>query len=146
MTNNNKPVYVIDASLVLKWFCEHDEEDLEKARLLRNKYLNFEIELVCPELLIYEVCNVLRYKKILNDYLLEEAILSIYNMDFLYSATENIMQQSVKFAKKYDITVYDATYLGFSNHYNALFITADKKLYRLIKENSNVILLKDYEN
>ena len=57
--------YVIDASVVIKWFSESNEDDLIKAELLRNDYLDRKIYLIAPDILISEISNALSYNVIL---------------------------------------------------------------------------------
>lgn len=55
-------MFVIDASVVIKWFIE--EKDSAKAVLLKEKHINGKTILIAPDLLIYEVANVLLFSKI----------------------------------------------------------------------------------
>lgn len=63
MTALGKKRYVADASVILKWFSQTGESELGKAIRLRDDYKDGTIELYAPELLVYEVANVLRYKE-----------------------------------------------------------------------------------
>lgn len=44
--------YVIDASVILKWFSQADENNLDKALQLRKEFRERNINLYAPELLI----------------------------------------------------------------------------------------------
>ncbi len=52
---------ILDASVVAKWFLE--EEFTETALRLRDEYAEERIDITLPDLLLYEIANVLRYKK-----------------------------------------------------------------------------------
>ena len=52
-------MYVLDASVILKWFLE--EENSEKAITLKDGHSRGEFLVVIPDLAIYEVANALRY-------------------------------------------------------------------------------------
>ncbi|MEM4766042.1 MAG: type II toxin-antitoxin system VapC family toxin, partial [Nitrososphaerota archaeon] len=52
-------ILVLDASVAVKWF--NVEPLREKALIIRDRYVNGEIELIAPDLLYYEVANALRY-------------------------------------------------------------------------------------
>jgi len=54
-----RPVSVLDASVVLKWFV--DEYDSDKAAQLKEEYYSGEREIIVPDLLLFEVANALRY-------------------------------------------------------------------------------------
>jgi predicted nucleic acid-binding protein len=94
--------------------------------------------------LIYEIANVLRYKSELDEQLILKAILSIYEMRILKSVNQKIMENAVKLARKYGITVYDSTYLSFAQHIGCYLITADKKLFQKIKDLPGVIYINEY--
>lgn len=136
--------YVIDASVILKWFSQAGESDLDKALQLREDFRERNIDLYAPELLIYEIANVLRYKKILNEDIIHKAISSIYDMEILMPVNAGIMTQAVTIARQYHITVYDSSYLGFAQSVGCHLITADKKLYQKIKELPGIIFVSDY--
>jgi len=52
---------ILDASVILKWFIE--EKDTDKALKIRDDYVAGKIDIEIPDLLIYELANVLRYKQ-----------------------------------------------------------------------------------
>ena len=136
--------YVIDASVILKWFSQAGESDLDKALQLREDFRERNIDLYAPELLIYEIANVLRYKKILSEDLIHKAISSIYDMDILMPVYPEVMSRAVTIARQYHITVYDSSYLSFAQSVGCHLITADKKLFQKIKELPGIIFISDY--
>jgi len=136
--------YAVDASVILKWFTQDRESDLEKALQLRKNFKERKIDLLCPELLIYEIVNVLRYKDDLEEKLILKAILSIYEMEILISVNQKIMENALRLARKYGITVYDSTYLSFAQNLGCHLITADKKLFQKIKYLPGIIYISEY--
>ena len=136
--------FVIDTSVVLKWFSQSGESDLKKATQLRKDFNERKIDLYAPELLIYEIANVLRYKKILNEDIIHKAISSIYDMDILLPVNHVVITHAVTIARQYHITVYDSSYLSFAQSVGCHLITADKKLYQKIKGFPGVVFISDY--
>lgn len=136
--------YVADASVILKWFSQFGESDLEKALRLRDDYSEGIIEIYAPELLVYEIANVLRFKETIADKLISEAISSIYDMDIVMPVNSRIMAEAVRLARKHAITVYDSCYLSFAREIGGLLVTADLKLYQKIQNLSGVIYIADY--
>jgi len=136
--------YAVDASVILKWFTQDRESDLEKALQLRKNFKERKIDLLCPELLIYEIVNVLRYKDDLEEKLILKAILSIYEMEILISVNQKIMENALRLARKYGITVHDSTYLSFAQNLGCHLITADKKLFQKIKYLPGIIYISEY--
>jgi predicted nucleic acid-binding protein len=55
-----KMMYVIDTSVVVKWFVKEKDSDVALEILEHYRSGNFTI--IVPDLLIYEFTNVLRYK------------------------------------------------------------------------------------
>jgi len=72
MTIPGRRRYVTDASVVLKWFSNIGENDLKKALKLREDFRRRKIDIYAPELLIYEIANVLRFKEALNEKLIHK--------------------------------------------------------------------------
>jgi len=144
MTIPGRRRFVTDASVVFKWFSNTGESDLEKAFELREHFRQRKIDIYAPELLIYEIANVLRYKNALHEKLIHKAISSIYDMDILLPVNLQIMTTAVTLARKYSITVYDSTYLSFALIAGCQVVTADKKLYQKIKDFPGIILISEY--
>jgi len=136
--------YVIDASVVLKWFSQSGENDIDKSIQLREDFRERNIDLYAPDLLIYEIVNVLRYKRVLNEDIILKAISSIYDMDILLPVNPGVMSRAVTIARQYHITVYDSSYLSFAQSVGCHLITADNKLYQKIKGLPGVIFISDY--
>jgi len=145
MTALGKKKYIADASVILKWFSQTDESEVEKALRLRNDYKDGTVELYAPELLIYEIANVLRYKGTLKEELISKALASIYDMDILMPVNLQIMTTAVRFARKFGITVYDSTYLSFAFEAGGHLLTADKKLYKKIEDSPGILYISEYE-
>lgn len=73
-----KKMYVLDASVLIKWFS--DEEYTDIALKLRDDFFKGNIELVVPDLLLYEVSNALRYNPNFDENDVVEAVDSLYDM------------------------------------------------------------------
>jgi predicted nucleic acid-binding protein len=144
MTITGKRRFTSDASVILKWFSRSGESELERALQLRDDFKNRKIELYAPELLVYEIANVLRYKETIKEELIYRAISSIYDMDILYPVNLPIMTSAVALARKYSITVYDSSYVSFAQIVGCPLITADKKLYQTIKELPGILYISEY--
>ncbi len=127
---------VIDASVIVKWFL--DEEDSEKARVIRSNLEKEEISIIVPPLLFLEILNSLKYNKVK-----EQNIISankiLFGLDFdIKDLNEEIMLKTIENSVKYNITIYDALYVTLAQIHGTFLITADKKLYKI----PNVIALE----
>lgn len=119
---------VLDASVVIKWFQE--EGDSEKARVFEKKHINGEVVVAVPDILLYEVTNVLRYKKNITEEGGLKALYILTSMElqaFTFSPWE--LKEVFSFARLYDVSVYDALYVILAKHLHCEFVTADEKLY-----------------
>jgi len=133
---------VIDASVAVKWFVE--EEYSDQAIKLKDLHVKGEIDLVAPSLIYYEVLNALRYSGVFK---LEELGLIARLLEDLqirlYPPRSVVMARAVELSLKYDITVYDASYLSLAEHLNTVVYTADKELLRKISGFKRAIHIKD---
>ncbi len=126
MEKLKKPV-VVDASVVLKWFIP--EEDTVHALKLREAHLQGRLVLAAPELLSYEVANVLRYHPDISQAAIRENIEALFNLGVvLVPPSIVLLDSSVRIAHQFDISVYDASYIALGVEVGASIITADDKL------------------
>jgi predicted nucleic acid-binding protein len=130
---------VVDASVVVKWFV--NEEYSEKAIRIRDKYINGEISIMAPKILIFEVLNALYYKQLFSENELVEIseALDAYSFD-LYSLEGEYSRKTVEVTFKNNITIYDSSYISLAIIKNAFMITADEDFIKKLRENySNYI-------
>lgn len=131
---------VLDASVIIKWFTQ--EEKREQAINLRENYINGEIEIVVPDLLLYEISNALRFNSNFQEEDIKEAIQSLFDMEIsIIVPVPEILQKTINIAYSKEITIYDALYIALAQIIDFDFITADEKLYEKLKDNKNVYLL-----
>jgi len=132
---------VLDASVILKWFLPEDKSS--EAKFLREKHLKNEITICLPQLLVFEIANALVNKNelLLSDINLAIEILFFTNPKF-FDCVEELIQETAKIARKYKITVYDASYIALARALSCKFITADKKLFNKIRTLRFVKLLE----
>jgi len=135
--------FILDSSVVIKWFSE--EEDTATALEFREGYIQGELEIVTPDLLLYEIANALRYNKNVNENDVKEAVDSLIKLGInIVVPTKDIMDSAISLAFKFDITLYDAYFLALAKELNFICVTADKKLYAKVKELVFVKLLEDF--
>jgi len=145
MNAQGRMKFVVDASVILKWFSQDREKDLEKALRIREDFRARKIDLYAPGLLIYEAANVLRYKEAIKDELILKAIDSIYAMDILIPVNHQIMKNALKLARQHEITVYDSAYLSCAQYSGCYLITADKRFYQKLKDVPGIMYISGYE-
>ena len=117
---------VVDASVVLKWLLE---EPVGKAQEVLEKHLSGADLLVAPELLPYEVGNVLVTKTGLSSQEALDLFGYFLGLDIqTYSLGSEEYRSSLDLAHKHKLTVYDASYVALAQALDTKLVTADKKL------------------
>lgn len=121
---------VVDTSVVYKWFSPENEELLQEAlTLLKNPG-----SIIAPDLIIYELANswatktklkTQQIKTFLKD--LEETEIKIEPVNF------DLVRKAVEFSKKYQVSVYDASYAALAQEKGCDFVTADSKFVSKVK-------------
>lgn len=137
---------VIDASVVVKWFIE--EIDSDKARFLRDKFIDGKIELIAPSLLYFEVLNALKYSQLFDRSELDDAGESLENYGFnVITIKDEIRKHMIKIAVDHEMSIYDASYLGLSIGLGKIYCTADEKIIKKLPSTlkKNVKNLKQVE-
>jgi len=136
-----KEALVLDASVIAKWF--YDEEHTDKALEIRKEFFTGEIDIIVPELVLYEVSNALRYNKDIPRRDKREMIDDLSLIDFKVVRFSNkIASMALKMALDTDTTIYDSTYLAVAKLNKCPLITADKKYVKKIRS-KDVIFIGD---
>ncbi len=137
--------YVMDTSVVIKWFSEHNETDITNALAIRNEILESKISLIVPSLLFYELANALRYnnKFTVND--VKNAVKSVIDMGFnVKTVTNDLIKRAIEIAFEFNITVYDSCFLVLSQIEKKNLITADYKFIERVKSFKNITKLSEF--
>lgn len=146
MIQVERRTYIIDASVALKWYYQEKEREVKQAFKLREDYQQRKIDMYAPDLLVYELANVLRNKQDLEESYIRDAIESIYEMRILKPPIQETMKEAIKLALQYNASVYDAVYLAFAKEQRSGFITADRQFYLKVKQIPLVIFIAEYHS
>jgi predicted nucleic acid-binding protein len=132
---------VLDASVVLKWLFD-DEDGAERASGLKDAHVAGHEIVAVPDLLFYEIGNVLTTKTRLSEAAMGEAFSLLWEFSLeRFDLGLEEFQGSLALARKYKIALYDAAYIELSRRLKCSFVTADKKLYEKVKSIKTVKLL-----
>lgn len=133
--------YVLDASVVIKWF--RLETDRDKSLTFQKLLLDEMIDLFEPDLLFYEITNVLKTKSKASEQSVKKLIDLMFGYNFtVIHPSKNLFYQANKLAFRYEITIYDATYLALTSELGGYLITADRKFFNQIKSCKRAVLLE----
>lgn len=132
---------VLDASVVLKWIFD-DEAGADPAVRLKDGHVAGHEIIAVPDLLFYEIGNVLATKTRLSEAAIAEAFSLLWDFSLeRFDLGFEEFQGCLALSRKYTITLYDAAYIELSRRLKCSFVTADKKLYEKVKIIKSVELL-----
>ena len=138
MTTRFPESALLDSSVVLKWF-RRDEVWRDVALQPRLAYIEGRIVIYVPDLLTYEIANVLRFKPDLSQGQVQAALNSLYDMQIrIVKGSREVVKEAIHLAYLYDVTVYDAAFVAIAENLSVPFFTADDKLSQKPAKASNV--------
>ena len=131
--------------MLLKWVLPgEDEPGAGSALALLDESLAGGVELVVPQLWLYEVGNTLvrRFPNQANDFLTSL-------IDFRLSEARpdsRWRKQTVSLAVSYGVTFYDAAYHAVALIRDGMFVTADERYVRRASNGGNIVLLRHWNS
>lgn len=131
--------------MLLKWVLPGDDEPGAGAALgLLDEALAGAVELVVPQLWLYEVGNTLvrRFPGQANEFL-------AFLIDFQLTEVQPDSiwrKQTVSLAVSYGVTFYDAAYHAVALIRDGMFVTADERYVRRASNGGNVVLLRHWNS
>lgn len=132
---------VLDASVVLKWIFD-DESGADRAGRFKDEHVAGRDVVAAPDLLFYELANVLATKTRLSERAIAQAFSLFWEFELeRFDLGEADFLEGLALSRKYAITLYDASYLLLAKRLKCTFVTADKKLYERAKTLKMVQLL-----
>ena len=133
-------IFVPDASVILKWAIGLESElDREKAIHILDAWVGNNIELVLPELWVFEVGNVLG--RMVPDSALEK-METLLEFRFKTKELDKETCKSIfELMKDLSVSFYDASYHALAQRMGGVFITADDKYYQQARARGNIEIL-----
>ncbi len=124
---DNAVEFVVDSSIVVKWFLNERGSDL--AIEIRDRFATNQIKLIVPTLLFYEVMNALRFSGSfdIQDLRIASRSLSDYQFE-IWRPVGKLLELSSQLSLEKDLTIYDACYVGLANRTGSKVITEDAEL------------------
>lgn len=135
---------VVDSSVVFKWLVHEESPDASNASSLRNRFIYQEFKVVVPNLLLYEISNIFVWKTSLSPTDVENVWAKFKSLKLSFiEPTVQFVEKCLNIAQKYQLTIYDCSYIVLAQDYGCDMVTADKKLVRQVNL-SYVKLLSEY--
>lgn len=146
MITAHHAAYVLDASVIVKWFLHHQETDRDKALALRDMHVVGRTKLYIPRLALLEVLNAIRFNSKADEEDGATALETLQNLQLeINSGDIDVLQKSNAIAWSYKITIYDALYVALAEQIGYPLITADEAMVKKLKGHSTVVSLRDLE-
>jgi predicted nucleic acid-binding protein len=134
--------YVVDTSVVVKWFSTAGEADLNWALQLRQEIFEGNCQVFIPDLALYELGNALRFNPNFSAADVIAAMHSLIDMNLIIRPVESkILSMAIQSAFQYEVTLYDAYFLALAVETDFRLITADYKFYQKVTEVGSVVRL-----
>jgi predicted nucleic acid-binding protein len=137
-------MYVVDASVVTKWFVDQNLSDMaERVQAASGP-------LLAPQLMISEVTDALRKHVRVNDITLNQASTALESLPSWFSEIVPMQALScpaLTIARRLEHSAYDCFYIALAESRSASLVTADTRLVNRVartKYKSHVIHLADW--
>jgi predicted nucleic acid-binding protein len=138
--------YVVDASVLVKWFLHHQEADRDRALALRDLHISGQSKIYIPQLALLEVINAIRFSPKADEEAGEIALETLQDLNLEFKPSEgDLMGKTNAIAWAYKITIYDALYVALAEQAGYPLITADEKMVNKLKGHSIVVPLRDLQ-
>lgn len=126
---------VVDSSVVFKWFRQKgDEPRVDEAVGLLEHHLQGGIQIHAPDLLVYEVGNILRFKGHLTKSSPAAIIKDLFNLRLIiHPIGPRLAAETLDLTMEYRATYYDSAFLALARILDCPFVTADEALTRQAK-------------
>lgn len=136
--------WVIDTSVVVKWFYGGNEELLHQSDKLLADVTDWRIRVTAPDILVYELSNALLLGKKLSIVETQRHLREFFKLPIeIIPIDTSLIHETVAIAQQNGISIYDASFVALANLTDSLLITADPKHHGKIKDGT-VVLLQDY--
>jgi len=136
--------YILESSVIFKWFSYENEKNVDKALSILDMYRENKLEIIIPELVIYEVSNALRYNNNFSSIETRKIISTLINLELnTIGLSSRVIDSTIRIAYEENITIYDAVFISLSNIMKIPLISANPRHHKLLKRR-NIISLEDF--
>jgi predicted nucleic acid-binding protein len=138
--------YVVDASVLVKWFVHHQEADRDRALALRELHISGRSTIYIPQLALLEVLNAVRFNPKADQEAGEMALETLQDLHLETRAADvNQLRKANTIAWAYKLTVYDALYVALAEQVGYPLMTADEVMVKKLKGHGIVLPLRELE-
>jgi len=139
--------YVVDASVLAKWFLQEKEDDRDRAIALRDLHISGRSKIHIPQLALLEVLNAIRFSPKADEEDGATALETLQDLHLEVRATDpDVLRKANAIAWAYKTTIYDALYVALAEQVGYPLITADEVMVKKLKGHSIVVPLQEFRN
>ena len=127
--------YVLDASVVVKWYFAEVWSD--EARQLLTQYEEGRADFCAPDLLAAELANVFwkrQRRGELSEEQAEKFLASFMNLRILWYESRSLAGEALRLSMAVGCTAYDAIYIALVRQLEVFLITADETLRNTLQD------------
>lgn len=122
-------IVVLDASVLIKWFIK--ESDSEIALHFKDSLLQSKFDILVPDLALYEILNVLRFKCVFSEEAIKIILPAIFELGLeIITPSQQLLEDALRLSFATELSIYDCVYLALANELGVNLITADKRIVR----------------
>lgn len=135
---------VTDTSVFIKWLNQDNEQNIEKADKILQEVKAGKTQIFVPELIKYELGNVLLKGKQLAPNQAFVSLGTAYSLPVTFIAdSEQQANDTYSLAYSHGLSYYDASFMSLAKNYNATLVTDNLK-HQSKDSSIKVVALKDY--
>jgi predicted nucleic acid-binding protein len=138
--------YVVDASVLIKWFLHQQDADHGRALALRELHISGRSTIFIPHHALLEVLNAIRFSPKADEEAGEMALETLQDLHLETNVADvNLLRKANAIAWAYKITIYAALYVALAEQVGYPLITADEIMVKKLKGHSIVVPLRELE-
>ena len=141
----SKNKYILDTSVIIKWYSHENEDDFELAMLFYQQVKKNQVIIISLDLMVFELLNFFNCRLKLPEDKLSKILTEIYDIIFIIDSNKALHEEAYKIANILKDTIYDSSFVALSVKLQYPLFTADNKLCRAAKANGyDVFHISDY--
>jgi predicted nucleic acid-binding protein len=141
----SKNKYILDTSVIIKWYSQQNEDDLEMAMLFYQQVKENQVIIISLDLMVFELLNFFICRLKLPKDKLSKILSEIYDIIFIINSNKALHEEAYEIADSLKNTIYDSSFVALSVKLQYPLFTADNKLCKAAKASGyDVFHISDY--